>query len=92
MMKVKWRGALICSIKYPRNSRNQSLRVENVLVDLFSRKTTNSISMTESYVNIAEFVDIICCSLSATRFTMVFGKFFAFFRNQKQRLLHVQVF
>ena len=31
-----------------------------------------------SYVNIAEVVDIICCSLSVTRFTMVFGKFFAF--------------
>ena len=45
-----------------------------------------------SYVNIAEVVDIICCSLSVTRFTMVFGKFFAFLALKKQKLLHLQVF
>ena len=37
-----------------------------------------------SYVNIAEVVDIICCGFSVTRFTMVFGKFFAIlaFKNK----------
>ena len=36
------------------------------------------IKLEGSYVNIAEFVDIICCGLSVTRFTLVFEKFFAF--------------
>ena len=36
------------------------------------------IKLVGSYVNIAEVVDIICCGWSVTRFTMVFGKFFAF--------------
>ena len=38
-----------------------------------------------SYVNIAEFIDIICCCLSVTQFTMVFGKFFAFFQPPKTK-------
>ena len=43
MMKVRWWSSM-SSIKYPRNSRSQSLHVENVLADLFSLKTTNSIT------------------------------------------------
>ena len=41
--------------------------------------TSGVIKLVGSYVNIAEFIDIICCCLSVTRFTMVFEKFFAFF-------------
>ena len=36
------------------------------------------IKLVGSYVNIPEVVDIICCGLGVTRFTMVFRKFFAF--------------
>ena len=34
----------------------------------------------------------LLCLECITRFTMVLGKLFAFFRNQKQKLLHLQVF
>ena len=46
--------------------------------------TSGLIKLVGSYVNIAEFVDIICCCLSVTRFTMVFGKFFAFLASKNK--------
>ena len=74
-------GSSISSIKYPRNSRSQSPRVENVLVNLFSHKTTNSITTDLMSPSLLTFH--LCHGLRVPRFTMVFGKFFAFFRNQK---------